>query len=371
MQKPIVALGAIVLVLSVSAQPPGGGPPGGGFGRQNFGQRYTGPLTNYVSMTTNGAYRVIQANGIPDHPPGQFPNAHNPNSISPQRYYYKVPLHPRIAVQETKLRMQPFGIAVNGVVFDPGAAEWWNRDQSSGWQYEPFNMPGKLGLDEYNAHVQPNGAYHYHAIPAGLMTKLGGQSKMVILGWAADGFPMYGPMCSADAKNPQSRLKKMTSSYRVKKGARNGAPGGNYDGTFLADFEYIKGAGDLDECNGRFGPTPDFPAGTYYYVLTEDYPFVPRIFKGMPDASFERRGPPGGFGGRGPGQGQGRQQGPPGEGRNGPPQGQQGGFDQGRDGGPQGRGNTGRNGPPPSQGQQGFDRNQQGGNPPGPPQDNQ
>jgi len=49
---------------------------------------------NEVKITTDDQYRHIQANGIPDHAPGQFPNAHNPNVIGPQKYDYKVPLHP-------------------------------------------------------------------------------------------------------------------------------------------------------------------------------------------------------------------------------------------------------------------------------------
>jgi len=53
----------------------------------------------------------------------------------------------------------------------------------------------------------------------------------------------------------------------------------------------VKDAGDLDEANGRFGVTPEFPQGTYHYVLTDDFPFIPRQFKGTPDSSFFRHGP--------------------------------------------------------------------------------
>jgi hypothetical protein len=103
----------------------------------------------------------------------------------------------------------------------------------------------------------------------------------------------------------------LKSSFKIKKGSRpktSGQPGGTYDGIFVEDFEYISGSGDLDECSGRFGVTPEFPEGTYHYVLTEDFPFVPRAFRGTPDASFVRRGPPGGGGaGKGPG----KKRGPP------------------------------------------------------------
>ena len=249
--------------------------------------------TNEVKITVEGNYRVIRANGIPDHQAGAFPNRNNPNEIAPQNYLFRVPTKPQIAAKPTALHMQPFGVAVNGVVFDPFAAEWWG-DRGSAWQYEPMNMKGRLGADMNNAHVQPNGAYHYHSVPTGLINKLSkGQSKMTLVGWAADGFPMYGPLGYSKAGDVGSKLKILKSSYRVKTGTRPDGPGGNYDGTFVADYEYAKGAGDLDECNGRFGVTAEFPNGTYYYVLTEDFPFIPRFFKGTPDESFERKGPPG------------------------------------------------------------------------------
>ena len=78
-------------------------------------------------------------------------------------------------------------------------------------------------------------------------------------------------------------------------------PGGRHGGTYTADFEFVKGSGDLDECNGRKGVTPEFPGGTYYYVLTRDFPNVPRLFKGKPDDSFLHRVHWGGELGRPPG----------------------------------------------------------------------
>lgn len=272
---------------------------------------------NEVKISEDGEYRRIQANGIPDHTPGQFPNRHNPNVIGPQSYDYKVPLHPKLAEKPVPYRMQPFGIGVNGVVFDPFAAEWWQGNPA--WQYEPHGGAIDLGLDSSNAHVQPNGAYHYHGIPTGLIEKLAGdQKKMVLVGWAADGFPIYGPYAHSEAMNADSPVKKMAPSYAVKQGTRPaGSPGGKYDGAFVQDYEYVEGKGDLDASNGRHGVTPEFPQGTYYYVLTDAYPYVPRQFAGTPDGSFARRGPPGG-GGFGP-PGRGRRGGPGGMRPPGPP----------------------------------------------------
>src|SRR4051812_17530020 len=83
-----------------------------------------------VSVTVEGEYRFIRGNGLPNHETGQFPNQNNPNRIAPQNYSFRVPLHPKIGARSTVLVMQPFGVAVNGIVFDPFAAEWWNRDRS-------------------------------------------------------------------------------------------------------------------------------------------------------------------------------------------------------------------------------------------------
>jgi hypothetical protein len=284
--------------------------------------------TNRVSITISGGERVIKANGLPDHTPGQFPRPHNPNTIYAQSYDLKVPSSPFVAGQVTSAGHALFGVAINGVPFDPSTAEFWNDDRSSGWNYEANTGFMNLGLDQNNAHVQPTGAYHYHAMPGGLVMRLmnkadasvvgsatspaaGDKSimsegKMLLIGWAADGFPIYNNSRHTTPGHPNSALKKVHSSYRLKQGERSGGPGGKFDGHFTADFEYVKSSGDLDECNGGFGVTPEFPRGTYFYSITEEFPFIPRIWRGTPDPSFLKRGP--GPGGRPP---RGRSQGGP------------------------------------------------------------
>lgn len=237
-----------------------------------------------VSITTEGGYRVIRANGVPNHPIGQFPGPGCPNAPSGQSYNFRIPLHPKTNATFTQLKQQAIGVAVNGVPFDPGTAEYWKNDRNSDWHIEALGGRKSLGLDQNNAHVQPNGAYHYHGIPTGLMSAMGGGDTPKLIGYAADGFPIY-------AQTAQNR-----SSYRMKSGSRPGGaagPGGAYDGTYAADYEFIPGSGDLDEANGRTGKTAEYPEGTYYYVATAEFPFYPRKLKGTPDPSFQR-GPPGG-----------------------------------------------------------------------------
>ena len=86
----------------------------------------------------------------------------------------------------------------------------------------------------------------------------------------------YGHTIAEDIESP---IQLLSSSYQLKSGERpgdgNSAPCGEYTGAYTADFEYVAGLGDLDECNGRQGVTPEFPSGTYYYVITSEYPGIP------------------------------------------------------------------------------------------------
>ena len=84
-----------------------------------------------------------------------------------------------------------------------------------------------------------------------------------ILGWAYDGNPIYGPF--AYNTTTGGSIKEMKSGYeRITRANR---PAAFPLGFFVEDFEY-KGTGDLDEHNGRFCVTPDYPNGTYAYFAT-------------------------------------------------------------------------------------------------------
>lgn len=301
------------------------------------------PAQNKVTITVQGDKRVIESNGIPDHQVASFPNRGNPNAISEQKYRLEVPARPQPATEQPGRFPFAWGVALNGVVFDPGTAEVYNDgDRSNPWHYEALRsnttmgttprIPTGLGLDDNHGHVQPNGAYHYHGLPTLLVERLStGEKQMVHVGWAADGFPAYAVYGYADPTDPKSELKKMKSSYRLKTADRGGdgkeTPTGKPDGSYALDFEYVAGSGDLDEFGGRTGVTPEFPKGTYYYVLTEDFPFIPRKFKGTPDPSFSKQkmDPHANLGGQG---GAGQRKVGPGQGKGGP------GMGKGRPGGP-------------------------------------
>lgn len=257
------------------------------------------PAANRVSITMQGDTRVIRSNDIPKHLVGAFPNRGNPHAISEQSAEVRLPAKPTANAQPLMLHdpsrrgpPMPFGVGVNGVLFDPGTAEFWMGDREAGWNYEALGGAVALGLDANHAHVQPGGLYHYHGLPTGLLAELGfaeittdARGHSPLIGWAADGFPIYCLFGYRDADDDASAVTPLTSSYRLKPGTRPSGrlgPGGRYDGTFVQDYEYREGEGDLDACNGRFCVTPEFPGGTYAYFLTEDWPVIPRGFRGTP-----------------------------------------------------------------------------------------
>lgn len=248
-----------------------------------------------VQVTVRNGIRRIRSNGLPNHSTGQFPNSRNPNVISAQSYDYSFPVSPARSRSTTSYSIpQPFGIAVNGVLFDPIAAEWYQNDRNSGWNLNPLSPKVNLGLDHNHAHVQPSGAYHYHGIPDGLVDQIDKARHAPLVGWAGDGFPIYLDRGHRSARDRTSGVKQLTSSYRLKSGTRPNGPGGTYDGTYVEDYEYVGGSGDLDAANGRVQVTPEFPRGTYCYILTEDFPVIPRAFVGPVASSFAKSGPGGG-----------------------------------------------------------------------------
>lgn len=248
-----------------------------------------------IEIDAAAGFRYIRADGLPDHATGRFPGPGNPNSIRAQNYTLRVALMPVANQSPTPSRVQPFGIALNGVLFDSGTAEFWNNDPRSGWIMEAIGGPRNLGLDANNAHVQPDGTYHYHGIPTGLMARLAQRETPTLLGFAADGFPIYGPYGYADAARVAGPVKKLAPSWRLRAGSRPAnTPPGRYDGSYAQDFEFVSGQGDLDMCNGRVGVTPEYPQGIYHYVLTDAFPFIPRCFMGTPDQSFAIKRGPGG-----------------------------------------------------------------------------
>lgn len=246
---------------------------------------------NQVTIDVAGGKRIIKANGVASHKTGAFPNSGNPHAIAEQNHSYSMPLNPTFAAKPTLFKVGKVGIAVNGVLIEPATAEVYKEARD--WRYEALSGAVPLGIDANYAHVQPGGLYHYHGLPTGLMKELGvHQSKhSPLIGWAADGFPIYALFGYKNTKNIGGGIQRESSSYRLLGGQRPGGdlPSGKPDGTFAQDYQYVAGAGTLDECNGKMTVTPDYPQGTYAYFITDTFPVIPRCVKGTPSQDFSRR----------------------------------------------------------------------------------
>ena len=287
----IIGVAAAPILTLTNAQAGVGGDP------RSLIDRVISPTTQ-LSLVPEGDHFRIRSSGMPDHVTGQFPNPGCPGWILPVNRTYTIPSQPKVAAVVSPLNFRLFGLGVNGVSFDP-SGPYYKQLGATGWHFEVMSSiaRGFLGLDLNNAHTQPTGEYHYHGMPTGLiakLTQLRTQRKltanMILVGYAADGFPIYGPQGYTNPQDPQSPLTTVRSSYRMLTGLRpvssSNDPGGHYDGSFCQDYVYVPGLGDLDECNGRVGVTPEYPQGIYHYYVTNDWPFIPRSYRGTVDASW-------------------------------------------------------------------------------------
>jgi hypothetical protein len=250
--------------------------------------------TSISEWTCTDTTRELTANGIPDHEVGTFPNANNPNTIVEQTVSASYTLAPAETTSASELG-GPRGVTgyvLNGVKIDAGTAGTCDDSGTScslagnlgSWRIEALGQTSfDFGTDDNNAHVQPNGEYHYHGMPEGFIAKQGGNSStMTLIAWAADGFPIYARYGYSTADDASSELTAMTGSYQLVSNVSANRPSTTNIplGPFQQDWEYVEGSGDLDECNGRVGVTPEFPDGIYHYYATDTYPYLQRCVIG-------------------------------------------------------------------------------------------
>lgn len=249
---------------------------------------------------------IFKSNSIPNH---DFDDGESDfaNSVKPVYESYEIPVRPVVASKPTPLTLAfDNAIFLNGVKLDLMAAACYgveNDEPTTGkpgnekigcfnekwaWRYDPMSPKNGFGADSHHAHAQPDGAYHYHGDPRALFDDDNPTEPSPVIGFAADGFPIYGPYV-----NDHGKIRKVRSGYTRKKGSRQSVsakdgekeeaafPGEDYDGRFRDDYEFTN-EGDLDACNGtdRYGP--------YGYYVTDTYPWVLGCFTGTPDESFKK-----------------------------------------------------------------------------------
>jgi YHYH protein/type IX secretion system substrate protein len=299
-----------------------------------------GILYNCQKVEYSDDFVYVSTHGIPAYPTGPFLDG-NPSIASDQNAIFKFPLYPE---QNTGMIMPTtggnIGVFINGVaLFDFRDGVGWNSATNAlcgGPGYPP--CPGgpmaatdwsrdavpaeRGGFDCSKAHPAM-GNYHHHQNPSAFKLDLEVVSDICnlydadglyaiddtqhspLIGFAYDGFPIYGAygFQNADGTGGIVRIK---SGYQLRNinTRTEWADGTAVDngpdvsttyflGYFREDYEWLAHAGEedyLDQHNGRFCVTPEYPDGTYAYFATVDenwnsaYPYiVGPTFYGIPE----------------------------------------------------------------------------------------
>lgn len=291
-----------------------------------------------VYSSSNWVY--VRSTGLASYTMGPWylDSAHEqlfPNLPTNQQVLYRFPRSYTVPTTKTANDGGQIGIFVDGVeMYNSWDAYTWDTTN----QMDEQNITGYWNRDAYvnegvtfdagYAHQQNSGVYHYHADPLGLRYLLGDHvdynastktysedtntptTHSPILGWVADGIPIYGPHGYSNATNANSGIRRMVSGYVIRNGedgtsnltlygrttipqwavrldgVGSNQPGPNVStsyplGRYMEDNDYLgdninpntgtnyqQGVDfDLDQYNGRWCVTPEFPNGTYAYFV--------------------------------------------------------------------------------------------------------
>jgi hypothetical protein len=286
-----------------------------------------------VYSSTNWIY--VRSTGLASYIMGPWMNGNFPNLPVNQKVLFRFPRTNSVPTTKTSNGTGQIGVFVDGVaMYNSWDAFTWdtasNADEQNVtgyWNRDAYVNEG-ASFDAGNAHQQNTGQYHYHANPIALRYLLGDHvdynsttrtysedtntptKHSPILGWAADGYPIYGPYGYSNPTNANSGIRRMVSGYVLRNGqhgttdlpvtGRNTLPewaaqlfdvssnqvgppftGIHTNGCYMEDNDYLgdlinsatgtnyqQGVDfDLDQYNGRYCDTPDFPGGTYAYFV--------------------------------------------------------------------------------------------------------
>ncbi|MBT3657540.1 MAG: YHYH protein [Euryarchaeota archaeon] len=309
-----------------------------------------------VSITLNETHLIITTNGIPNHDfESMLACTQGGDCTSEQNYVWSIPRSPTNdttgghdstdcpesnGAYECAPARGSIAVAINGVpLYGPEDGPGGDAVAAEHGAFVEDRQPIDLGI--CHGHNAMGGTYHYHADSNCMHwhpkdgenikddydmsnpqviaqnTYDGNHSK--VIGVAYDGYPIYGFWGYDDNMS----IVEMKSSYELKDGETG------YNG--IDDYKFTEGLGDLDVCNGHFGPTPDFPQGIYHYHTTMQngdgdmgFPYFLICYHGEADMSSNGGNGNGGGGGdcEGCGETWGPGIGPPPEGCEGGPGGQ-------------------------------------------------
>ena len=252
---------------------------------------FAGILTNAQAVQYSDSDVYISTTDIASWIPVGYNWPNNPWFPQDMNYTFKITRYPR--PNTGALVSTPnghIGLWKNGVsVYNPKDTKSYN--DSSVWFQNAFYFEHiqHETFDPCWGHPNQSHEYHTHQSPACLYDDTDSTHHSPLIGYAFDGYPIYGAYGYA-SPNTVGPVKRMVSSYRLRAIAtRDTLPDGTvlapaYQGppldsipigSYMEDFEYVSGLGDLDEHNGRTCVTPEYPSGTYAYFVTLGADLIP------------------------------------------------------------------------------------------------
>lgn len=280
-------------------------------------------LVNCQRVEYSDDFVYVTTEGVPSYPTGPFLD-NNPSNAEGQNAIFKIPLEPQENTgNKTKTRGGNIGVFINGVaLFDYRDGVAWDdsmnrlcggpgNPQCSGnfnqmdWTRDAI-LAEMAGFDCSKGHPA-QGNYHHHQNPSAFkldqdvvsdicniydaegLYAIDPNTHAPLIGFAYDGFPIYGAYAYKNTDGT-GEIVRMKSSYQLKNittrtngpdigyvytipnGPKAGQEETFFLGYFREDYDFINHNEPdyLDEHNGRWCITPEYPNGTYAYFCTVD-----------------------------------------------------------------------------------------------------
>lgn len=235
-------------------------------------QTIGGVLWDGTEVTTSfeGETFTLTTNSIPNHERDEYYAVPDQGVVVPdetsatiakdptkeQDLTFEIPTSPKYTNTITTAPLGSIGVMISGAtLYNPYEGDGKTVAMSSNFTISKNGKTASF-VDECAGHPTPQGSYHYHANSSCVTRQVDSSGEAShIIGIALDGFPIYG-------------------AY---------------------DINGIEVTADkLDECNGIYSSTPEFPEGIYHYVLpnTTDATSSIRCFHGVVDTSQIQQMPP-------------------------------------------------------------------------------
>lgn len=271
---------------------------------------YNSQLSDVQKIQYSDNYVYISSTSIPGtYTVGGGGWADDPYVPVAQTFVIKLPRNPVVATTTTAIPLGTSGIWLNGVsIYNANDGKSYNNDgywYRNAYFFEGYSFDNCSGHASAGSGTVKDGLYHHHTAPNCFYTD-SSSSHSPLLGYALDGFPIYGKYGYTTATNSGSAIKELKSCYsaasysstsgaRTKKGdgttATSTGPSltdtvalntltptvmtAYSSGAFLNDYVFASsGSCDLDSHNGRFQVTPEYPNGIYCYIATSSYPYI-------------------------------------------------------------------------------------------------